>query len=71
MEEQEKFDESTRRIYPKLSKEESDKQWSELIDKYKKECGENFGNILHPKKLTVIEKIESFFNRIGFFDDKL
>lgn len=55
-------DESTKRIYPKLSKEDSDKQWNELQEKYKKESGVNFGEIPHPRKLTIIERIKSFFN---------
>ncbi len=55
-------DESTKRIYPKLSKEESDKHWIELQEKYKKESGVNFGEILHPRKLTIVERIKSFFN---------
>ena len=54
--------ESTKRIYPKLSKEESDKQWNELQEKYKKENGVNFGEILHPRKLTIVERIKLFFN---------
>jgi hypothetical protein len=44
-----------KRIYPKLSKEESDKQWVELQEKYKKESGVNFGDISHPRKLTIID----------------
>ena len=55
-------DESMKRIYPKLSKEESDKQWVELQEKYKKEIGVNFGEISHPRKLTIVERIKSFFN---------
>lgn len=55
-------DESMKRIYPKLSKEESDKQWIELQEKYIKESCINFGEILHPRKLTIVERIKSFFN---------
>lgn len=55
-------DESMKRIYPKLSKKESDKQWIELQEKYKKESGVNFGEIPHPRKLTIVERIKIFFN---------
>lgn len=55
-------DESTKRIYPKLSKEETDKQWNELQEKYKKGSGVNFGEIIYPRKLTIVERIKLFFN---------
>jgi len=49
--------ENVKRIYPKLSKNELDKQWLGLQEKYRKERGENLGEIPHPRKLTTIEKI--------------
>lgn len=55
-------DGSIKRIYPKLSKEELDKQWNEIYEKYKKENCANLGEILHPRKLTIVERIKLFFN---------
>jgi hypothetical protein len=66
-------DESMKRIYPKLSKEESDKQWIELQEKYKKESGVNFGEIFHPRNKSyrgmLVEIIVKSFTEQHLFDE--
>lgn len=50
------------RIYPKLSKEELNRQWNEIVEKYKKESDNNTGENYNTGKLTIIERIKLFFN---------
>lgn len=54
--------ESNGRIYPE-SKEELNKKWQELIDKYTTNLPALLEEINHPEKLTIIERIKSLFKK--------
>lgn len=55
------MDESTKRIYPKLTKEQMDEQWNTLKEKYSND--KNWGEVQHP----LVKKNKKYLIPFGIF----
>lgn len=53
-----------KRIYFKYSMKDLEKYWGEVREKAEKEGEENIGEVLHPPKLTFIEKLKYYYEKL-------